>query len=79
MRKGTQRKEEWEAMPGDRLSLLHEKPGRGAEGVSTGYLGGLPIGRNGVLHQFREGREEEGIYRPGFLPSPISQMLPQEH
>ena len=44
-------------MPGDsRLSLLHDKLGRGTEGVSTGYLGGLPIGRNGVLHQTSSGK-----------------------
>ena len=28
-----------------------------------------------ILHQFREGREEEGIYLPGFLPAPNSQTL----
>ena len=46
------------------LNLAHDKPRRGTEGVSTGYLGAPPIGRNiwrnGVLHQFWEGMEEEG-------------------
>ena len=36
-----------------------------------------PLGE--ILHQFREGREEEGIYPPGFLPTPNSQTLRLEH
>ena len=36
-----------------------------------------PLGE--TLYQFREGREEEGIYPPGFLPTPNSQTLRLEH
>lgn len=57
--------EKQEVTQGDsRLNLVHDKPRRDPGGVSTGYLGGPPtgrtVGRNGVLHQFREGMEEEG-------------------
>lgn len=32
-----------------------------------------------ILHQFRKGREKEGIYLLGFLPTPNSQTLRLEH
>ena len=78
VKKGTQHKEEQEVMPRDsRMSLLHDKPRRSTKAVSTGYLGGLPSGRNGILHQFREGREEEGIYHLDFSHLPLVKCYPR--